>query len=210
MNLLFGFLVSLIGLAFLLGNTILFVKDGVIRKKVYNVFLVYLIALSVIEITCHIIGFLHPNLNLFISHFYFVFQFAFLSALFYKLFKEKRWKQLIVVVFGIQICILASMYYSNPQLFWGFNIYEIVSTSIILVAYALSFIIKNLDVQHNYFNFSIGLILYLCCSITIFLFGNLDLVLYENPYIDIWIFNALFYIIFQYMVFREYLFLKKQ
>lgn len=210
MNLLFGFLVSLIGLAFLLCNTFLFVTNSNMRKKVYSIFLIYLIALSTIEIACHIIGYLHPNLNLFISHFYFIFQFAFLSALFYKLFKEKIWKQLIVVIFGLQILILGWMYVANPELFWTFNIYEIVSTSIILVVYALSFIIKNLDVQHNYFNFSIGLILYLCCSITIFLFGNLDLVLYENPYIDIWIFNSVFYIIFQSMVFREYLFLKKQ
>jgi hypothetical protein len=209
MNLLFGFLVSLLGLVFLLCNTFLFITNSTIRKKVYKIFLAYLIALSIIEITCHIIGFLYPNLNLFISHFYFVFQFAFLSGLFYKLFTKKRMKQLIVLVFGIQICILASMYYSDPQLFWRFNVYEIVSTSLILVAYALFFIVKNLEVQHHYFNFSIGLILYLCCSITIFLFGNLDLVLYENPYIDIWIFNSLFYIIFQTMILREYLFLKK-
>lgn len=210
MNLLFGFLVSLIGLAFLVCNTFLFVTNSNIRKKVYKIFLAYLIALSIIETTCHIIGYLHPNLNFFISHFYFIFQFTFLSYLFYKLFKEKIMKQLIVYFFIIEILILVSMYYSNPQLFWSFNIYEIVSTSLILVAYALFFIIKNLDVKHNYFNFSVGLILYLCCSITIFLSGNLDLVLVEKPYIDIWIFNSLFYIIFQYMIYREYSFLKKQ
>ncbi|WP_055446589.1 hypothetical protein [Lacinutrix mariniflava] len=119
-------------------------------------------------------------------------------------------KQLIVTIFVIEILILAGMYYFNNQLFWTFNIYEIVSTSAILVGYAFVFIFKNFETQHNYFNFSIGLILYLCCSITIFLFGNLDLVLYEDPYIDIWIFNTLFYIIFQYLVYREYLFFKNK
>ncbi|WP_156112394.1 hypothetical protein [Lacinutrix jangbogonensis] len=210
MDFLFVFIISLLGLFFLLFNTILFATNSDVRKKVYKMFLAYLIALSIIEIACHIIGFLHPNLNFFISHFYFIFQFAFLSSLFYKLFKEKGMKQLIVLIFIVQIIILIWTYYSNPQLFWSFNIYEISSTSFILVAYALLFIFKNLDVEHNYFNFSIGLILYLCCSNSIFLSGNLDLVLLENPYIDIWVFNSLFYIIFQYMVYREYLFFKKQ
>ncbi len=210
MNLMLGFLFSLVGLFFLIINTFLFITNKDVNKKVYKIFLAYLIALSIIEITCHIIGFLHPNLNLFISHFYFVFQFSFLSSLFYKLFKEKIMKQLIVTIFVIEILILAGMYYFNNQLFWTFNIYEIVSTSAILVGYAFVFIFKNFETQHNYFNFSIGLILYLCCSITIFLFGNLDLVLYEDPYIDIWIFNTLFYIIFQYLVYREYLFFKNK
>ncbi|WP_048331041.1 hypothetical protein [Bizionia psychrotolerans] len=210
MDVLYVFLFSLVGLFFLLFNTILFVTDSAVNKKVFKVFLVYLISLLIIEITCHIIGYLYPNLNLFISHFYFIFQFTFLSILFHKLFKEKIIKQIIVSVFIVQILILAYIYYLNPELFWSFNIYEIVSTSFILVVYALLFIIKNFEKQHNYFNFSLGLILYLCCSITIFLSGNFDLVLFRDPYIDIWVFNSLFYIIFQYMIYREYLFFKKQ
>ena len=98
------------------------------------------------------------------------------------------------------------MYVSNPSLFWKFNEYEIIATSLILVFYALYFIYKEIDKVHYYYNFSIGLILYLLCSISIFLYGNLELVLIEDPYIDIWIFNTIFYIVFQFMIFREYAF----
>ncbi|MFB9052864.1 hypothetical protein ACFFVB_07190 [Formosa undariae] len=210
MNLVLVYAVSFLGLSFLVLNTVLFLKDSAVRARVTNTFLTYLVALCIIEISCHVIGILYPYSNLFISHFYFVFQFVFMSCLYYKLFKEQRIKCLIVIVFCIEVLVLAWGYYANPQLFWGFNIYEIVSTSFILVCYALLYIFKNLEVEHKYFNFSIGLILYLCCSISIFLSGQLDMVLYEDPFIDIWIFNSLFYIIFQYMVYREYLFFKKQ
>lgn len=98
------------------------------------------------------------------------------------------------------------MYASDTSLFWKFNHYEIIATSLILVFYALYFIYKELDKVHFYYNFSIGLVLYLLCSISIFLYGNLELVLIEDPYIDIWIFNTIFYILFQFMIFREYAF----
>jgi hypothetical protein len=98
------------------------------------------------------------------------------------------------------------MYFSDPSLFWKFNEYEIIATSFILVFYALYFIYKEINKIHYYYNFSIGLVLYLLCSITIFLSGNLELVLIEDPYIDIWIFNTIFYILFQFMIFREYAF----
>jgi len=169
-----------------------------------------LLLLSIIETSCNIIGFLKPNANLFISHFYFVFQFTCLSCLYYQLFKDKIIKSIIVCVYIVQLLVLIWTYYSDFQLFWNFNVYEIVSCSVILVIYAVLFLLKNLEKEHMYFNFSIGLILYLSCSIAIFLSGNLELVLYENPYIDIWVFNSLFYIIFQFFVYREYLFVKKK
>ena len=120
------------------------------------------------------------------------------------LFKTKMIKKSIIFILILQLTVLIAMYYFNPQLFWGFNIYEIVSCSSILGIYALVYIFKNFEKEHKYFNFSIGLILYLSCSVTIFMSGNLELVLWEDPYIDIWIFNSIFYILFQYMIFREY------
>jgi hypothetical protein len=204
MQFLFVFTISLIGLFFLLYNTFLFLKNKSIHNYVSSIFLWYLVLLSIIETSCHIIGFLKPNANLFISHFYFIFQFSCLSYLYYCLFKETILKKMIMFFYIFQMLILMGTYYFNFQLFWGFNIYEIVSCSSILVAYAFLYIFKNLEKEHTYFNFSVGLIFYLLCSISIFTSGNLELVLWEDPYIDIWIFNSLFYIFFQYMIFKEY------
>lgn len=203
---LFFFVISLSGLFFLFFNTFLFLRKKEIHKDVSKVFLIYLVSLSLIELSCHIIGILKPNANFFISHFYFIFQFTFLSYLYSKLIEEKVFKKIITVVYISQILILGYMYFSDPSLFWKFNEYEIIATSFILVFYALYFIYKEINKVHYYYNFSIGLVLYLLCSITIFLSGNLELVLIEDPYIDIWIFNTIFYILFQFMIFREYAF----
>ncbi len=203
---LFFFFISLSGLFFLFFNTFLFIRKKEIHKDLSKVFLLYLVSLSLIELACHIIGILKPNSNFFISHFYFIFQFTFLSYLYSKLIRDKLFNKLIAVVYFSQILILGYMYVSNPSLFWKFNEYEIIATSLILVFYALYFIYKEIDKVHYYYNFSIGLILYLLCSVSIFLNGNLEFVLIENPHIDIWIFNTIFYIVFQFMIFREYAF----
>lgn len=203
---LFFFFISLSGLFFLFFNTFLFLRKKEIHNQVSKVFLMYLVSLCLIEGACHVIGILKPNSNFFISHFYFIFQFTFLSYLYHKLIGSNFISKIILFVYLIQMTILAVMYIFDPTLFWRFNEYEIIATSFILVLYALYFIYKEMDKVHYYYNFSVGLILYLLCSVSIFLYGNLELVLIENPYIDIWIFNTIFYIIFQFMVFREYAF----
>lgn len=209
MNFLLVYSISIIGLIFLIINAFLFNTNKKVSKKVSKVFLWYLILLSVIEFSCNAIGILKPNANFFISHFYFGFQFVFVSLLYYKLIRNVLIRKLIATIAIVELGYLLSFYVINPEKFWVFNTYEIISTSVILVIYALYFLFVNLELQHKYFNFSIGLILYLTCSITIFLSGHLELVLCEEPYIDIWVFNSLFYIVFQIFVYREYLFVKR-
>lgn len=200
-----GFLISLIGLFFLIVNTVLFVTNKTVVKRVSKIFIIYLITLSVIEVFCHVIGFLYPNSNSFISHFYFNFQFIFLSYLFYNLFKSFRIKKIILILFFCVLGLIVFTYIENPLLFWEFNPLEIVSTSLFLIILAVFFICKNLENIHDYFNFSLGLIMYLINSIYIFMFGNTELVICEKPYIDIWVLNSIFYILFQIMIFKEYL-----
>lgn len=200
----FGFLISLIGLFFLAFNTVIFIKNKTVRKKVSNIFIFYLIALLVTEICCHCIGYLKPNSNFFLSHFYFNFQFIFLSVLYFTLFKSKKVKKAIIFIGLCELCIIGSTYFVKPALFWEFNTVEIISTSTVLIGIALLFIYKNFERVHDYFNFSIGLIMYLMCSIFIFLSGNTELVFMEEPYLDIWVLNSVFYIFFQFMIYKEY------
>jgi len=206
----FLYTISIIGLLFLVVNAILFSTNKVVKSKVSKIFICYLVSLAVIEVTCHIVGMIKNNSNFFISHFYFFFQFTFLSYFFYSIISSNNIKKLILILYPILSLFLGYTYFENPKLFWQFNTFEIVSTSLLLVVYALMFLFQNLEFKHSYFNFSIGLILYLSCSIAIFLSGNLDLVLYDKPHIDIWIFNSIFYIIFQYFIFREYLYFSKK
>lgn len=210
MNDILIFSLSLSGLFFLIINTILFLTNKEINKKIEKTFLWYLTSLCIVEIACHVIGFLSFGNNFFISHFYFYFQFLFLTFLYKNLILNPVVKKITVAILIIQTLILLSMYIYHPSGFWEFNNYEIISISLILIIYALYYIFSNLAIEHRYFNFSIGLIMYFACSITIFSAGNLELVLCEDPFIDIWIFNILFYIIFQIFIFKEYLFLKSK
>lgn len=207
MNDLIAFSLSLVGLFFLICNTILFFSNKKVREKTKKLFLWYLFSLCIVEITCHIIGFLSFGNNFFISHFYFYFQLIFISLLYKDLIANQTIKKIILIVLVLQTLILTGMYFKNPNSFWEFNVYEIISISLILIIYALYYVFSNLSTEHNYFNFSIGLVLYLACSITIFSSGNLELVLCKDPFIDIWIFNIIFYLIFQIFILKEFLYL---
>jgi hypothetical protein len=198
------FSVSLVGLFFLIINSFLFAKKLVGKDNLYRTLTLYLITLSVVEIFCNVIGILKPNSNLFISHFYFNFQFLFLSFFFYKLFKNKLLKKAIIITIFVFWIILFRQYYFNTALFWQFNLFEILAISFILISYSLIHLYNTLGEEKKYFYFAIGLVMYLLCSSIIFMSGNLELVFYNDPYIDIWIFNSLFYIVYQCFIFKEW------
>lgn len=202
------FPLSLFGLFFLICNTVLFFTNKGVRTKTDKTFLWYLFTLCIVEIACHIIGFLSYGNNFFVSHFYFYFQLLYISLLYRKLIANNSFKLVVLAVLLLQTIVLIGMYSTNPDSFWQFNNYEIISISLILIAYALYYIFSNLATEHKYFKFSIGLILYFACSVTIFSVGNLELVLCKDPFIDIWIFNVIFFIVFQIFIFNEYLFFK--
>lgn len=203
---LFPFLVSLVGLFFLLANAIRFYMTCKNRDILYRIVTAYLVLLFCVELLCNIIGFLYPNSNFFLSHYYFVFQFITLNLFFYKSFSNKTLKQVIVIVFVSVMLFLGCQYYRKPSLYWEFNLVEIAITSIPLLFYAIYFIVLNLKKdKHNYFYFCNGLIIYLTSSAGIFLSGNSNSVILTEPFIlDFWFFNSLFYILYQFMIYKEW------
>lgn len=203
---LFPFLVSLVGLFFLLANAIRFYMTCKNRDILYRIVTAYLVLLFCVELLCNIIGFLYPNSNFFLSHYYFIFQFVTLNLFFYKSFSNKTLKQIIVIVFVSVMLFLGYQYYRKPSLYWEFNLVEIAITSIPLLFYAIYFIVLNLKkVKHNYFYFCNGLIIYLTSSAGIFLSGNSNSVILTEPFIlDFWFFNSLFYILYQFMIYKEW------
>jgi hypothetical protein len=203
-NLYLVFSVSLIGLLLLILNAILFTKESKGKNKQFLVLTIYLVTLSVIETICNYIGFFKPGNNLFLSHFYFNFQFIFLSFFFYQLFKSTVLKKIIVLTFISVYTFLAVQYCLKPEIFWGFNLPEILAISFILISYSLIHLYNTLGEAKSYYYFCIGLIMYLLCSSIIFMSGKFELVFSQDPYIDIWIFNSLFYIVFQILIFKEW------
>lgn len=205
-NMLFPFLVSLVGLFFLLANAIRFYITCKKRDVLYRIITAYLVLLFCVELLCNIIGFLYPNSNFFLSHYYFIFQFISLSLFFYNSFENKIFKKTILAVLISVLLFLSIQYYRTPSLYWEFNLIEIAITSIPLLLYAFYYIVSNLkNVKHDYFYFCNGLIIYLTSSASIFLSGNTDSVIFTEPFIlDLWFFNSLFYILYQILIYKEW------
>lgn len=197
-----SFGISLLGLTMLLVNCILYNKTGKGKDRLYTILRVYLTLLLVVEVFCHVIGMTQPNSNFFLSHYYFIFQFLLLSLFFYNLFSNRKLKTFIAVMAVLVLLFLGFQYYQTPGLYWRFNIYEIAITTLLLILYASFFLAQF---HKKYFYFSFGLITYLACSSYIFMSGNTDFVLMEEPvFIDIWVFNSLFYIFYQVMIYKEW------
>lgn len=203
---LFPFLVSLVGLFFLLLNSILFYSTRKNKDFQYRIITIYLIGLFVHELLCNIIGFLAPGTNFFLSHYYFIFQFIILSIFFRSLFTNVFLKRIILFFLITVLISLAIQYYRTPDLYWRFNLFEIGVTTALLILYGLIFLIQNFKkVKSNYLYFSNGLVIYLMSSLSIFLTGNTDSVIFTEPFLlDFWFFNSLFYILYQALIFKEW------
>ena len=201
--------ISILGLLFLILNSFLYLKSIKGKDKLYKSFTSYLIVLSFYETVCTVVGILKPNENVFLSHFNFNFQFLLLSVFFYLIFENKNLKKLVVTVLFLVWIFLAIQYSQQPELFWKFNIPEIVTISLILISYSLIHLYENLGEEKKYYYVSIGIILFYLCGSLIFMSGNLELVFCYKPYIDIWVLNSLFFITFQFLVFKEWKLLNK-
>ena len=205
-NYLLAFSISLLGLFFLFFNVIYSLK---IRKKVnqiaFRFFISYISIMLIIELFCHVIGFLDPGSNIFISHFYFNFQFILVTTFFVFLFKNsKKIQNGLILISTIVLCLILASYLMGYFSFWEFNLLEIGLTSLVLVSYIIFYFYVNFENNNvPFYNFFGGLAVYLLSSCLIFLTGNVELVFIDEPLIDIWVLNSILYIIFQFFIFKE-------
>lgn len=206
---LLAFSISAFGLLLLLVNTVLFfiTKRFFENNKLYKALLMYLTIYFSIELTCNTLGFLKPNSNIFVSHFAFNLQYLILSMFFYKLFKERILKRIVIIILVLFLIANGIYFLNDLDLFWQFNLFEIAFISFMTIAYTLIHLYKNLGDAKNYFYFTIGVSTYMLTSCLIFLSGNIELVFFKEPYIDIWVFNSLFFIVYQYLIFKEWRYL---
>lgn len=200
------FALSLLGLLFLLVNAIRFCLTQKGKNVLYRIITVYLVLLFLEELACNIIGFLHPGSNFFLSHYYFIFQFIILSLFFKKIFASAFLKRMVILILVVVVSALIVQYSNEPNIYWQFNLFEVGITSIPLIVYSLIFLVQNFKKEkHQYFYFCNGLIVYLSSSASIFLTGNSDSVIFTEPFIlDFWFFNSLFYILYQFLVYKEW------
>jgi len=206
---LLAFSFSTFGLILLFANVICFLttKKYFKTNKLYMSLVLYLIVYFLIELICNILGYLQPNSNIFVSHFAFNIQYLILSLFFYQLLKTKLLKKIIISLFVIFLIINSLCYINDSNLFWEFNLFEIAYISFVTIGFTLVHLYQSLGEAKSYFYFTIGVSTYMLTSCLIFLTGNIELVFIEEPYIDIWVFNSGFFILYQILIYKEWKFL---
>ena len=190
------------GYFFLIINTLVFIISYHKKDKALKYFIMYLILCFFIQIYSSFLSSIRMN-NLFLSHYFFIGQFIFLSLFFSTLQSFKKIKKLSRFLTFLIATTAITYLYKNPENIKHWNVLEIAATSLPLLIYSFLFFLKNIDGNKNikYIYFNSGFFLYTLCSTLIFTLGNIgsrQLKLY------VWQFNAFLYLIFQIMIFVEW------
>jgi hypothetical protein len=194
--------VLLMGTGFLLVNTILYIKAY--NKSVsLNIFTIYLCITLAIQL---LFNYLHyqktPNLH--ISHYYFIFQFIVLSLFYRRLFKTKKLKRIVEIVFFSVITIIAIQYVNNPQIYYKFNLLEIILTSLSIVTFSVIYFYNSLTEKMECMYLNYGIFIYLLTSTLIFCSGNF--VTSTNASLNkiLWFINSLLFVGYQILIFTQW------
>ena len=172
------------------------IKDR--KTKAIKYFAIYLSLTFIVLFLSIIIAKFYKELrieqnNLFLSHFYFIFQFIFLS-LFYKTNFTKKQKIWVNLIFVIIALVLSIQYFNKITLFYKFNLLEILITSFPLVVYSIIHLYNSLGKKGKYMYINAAVLIYLSVSTLIFILGNLIIsAVPKSVSTDVWLLNKVFY-----------------
>jgi hypothetical protein len=182
-------------------NVFFYFKSYKKKSIAFKVFAFYILFILIIQIITYYLRLYKIN-NLYLSHYYFVGQFLFLSVFYFFLEKNKTIKKIITIA-TITILFFIGIYYiKNPLAYFEFNIYEIVATAIPLIAYSFYFFIKKIDSEDKkYIYLNSGFFIYITCSTLIFSAGNIKNASLKHI---IWYSNVVLYLIYQILILVEW------
>ena len=195
-------IVKYFGYIFLAINTFLYFKSNRKNLIAFEIFSYYLVGILIIQLISNLLADIkYPNL--FLSHYYFIGQFVFLSYFFRKILTKRKQKKTITYVLILVLVTLGIYYYINPKMYYTFNQLEIVLTSVPLLLYSLFFFIQKIDDSNKQFLYiTSGLFIYLLCSTLLFVSGKIGVG--SSLKVMIWRLNSILYLFYQILVFVEW------
>ena len=150
-----------------------FFKNG----KAYKIFTIYITGVLLID-------FISSNLwrwfriyNIFMQHFYELFQFVILSYFFSLLLKTRAQLLTVYILVIVLPIFLLSRYLINPNLFFEYNHLEPYLTTMPLIIYSSMHLYNNLGEKSDFYYSNLGLLFYLFTSTFSFLIYRLYAVL---------------------------------
>ncbi len=183
-------------------NTILYFKSFIRKDRAFKIFSIYLLLMCLVQVISIFVGKVLHKPNLFLSHFYFIFQFIFLSLFYYELIKSKV---ILFIVFPVFI-YLGYQYIDSPEMFFRYNAVGIAITQVLLIIYSMIYFYHSLQGKIVFIIVNIGLFLYLISSTLIFASGNLifNLNISESMNYILINFKRILYFVFQILIFVEW------
>lgn len=196
-----------IGVLLLFINACLYTKSYLFTKrcKLLKYYVIYLILMFCILTSSLLIVLLvkdKPN-NLFLSHFYFIFQFVFLSLFYFEQFGKKQ-RLFVRIISGLVFAVLGLQYGTTPSLFYKFNLLEILLTSFPLVIYSLIHLFNALGKPGKYMYVNASVLIYLSVSTLIFILGTSINNIGNSISINIWFLNKVFYVVYLVLILIEW------
>jgi len=189
-----------IGYVLLAINTILYFISCRKKSVAYKALLFYLVLTLSVQVPMAILAGFGSN-NIYLCHYYFIGQFLAMSVFFYKTLTNKIIKKIICLVLLVVTIALFTQYFISPEMYYTFNLFEILITSIPIIIYCFCFIVQQIsNTEKNFIYFVSGLFTYVLCSTLIFLAGNIT----GDTQKKLWILNNSLYILFQLLIFIEW------
>ena len=181
-------------------NVFLYFKSYRNKTVAFKIIAFYLLYVLIIQLRMSYLASSKTN-NLIYTHFYFTGQLLFLSFFFIKEFKNELLSTIIKIYLTLVLISLAIYYYLFPETLDKHNIYEVLATSIPLIVYSFTFLIRKIDDSNkNFIYLNSGLFLYILCSTLIFITGNFK----ADIKIYLWYFNVSLYLIYQLLTTLEW------
>lgn len=176
------------------------------RVKSLLWFKYYMWAILIVQLVTHTLTTLSIK-NLFLSHFYFIFQFVTVSYFYKNLFKSNLLKKIISYILLLVLIILATNYALAPHQFFEFNTIEVFACSLPLVVYSSIYLFRSIETMNKkWIYFSGGLIVYLLSSSLVFSGADIILQKYisDKGFLNFWTLNNIIYIIYQLLLSFEW------
>lgn len=165
-------------------------------------FSVYLIITFIITFISIIMAGKGEN-NLYLSHYYFVFQFIFLS-LFYRTLFPKHQKKVVIYILFVILSVLVIQYIFNPNSYYKFNLFEIFITSVPIIIYSIVHLYNSLSKKGEYLFINAGVLIYITTSTLIFILGNYLSAFENNTNTYIWVINKVLYAVYLILILVEW------
>jgi hypothetical protein len=175
----------------------------------FKIFTIYLIAMTVLDLTVAYFAFQQWD-NLFMSHFYFIGQFAFLS-MFYHVLLFKKQRILVKVLFFFVSLMLLVYFLMDTEKLNTFSLFEILITTIPIIVYTLMHMYNSLTIKQSYVYVNTGILIYTALSTLVFFLGDflsnaLEFEEVSKEFIsnfNVWNINVILLMIFQIFISLE-------